>query len=161
MNMQGISRIDADRAVGWYVRFYYEEGEEPRKFFSDNVYGGEKESLKAAVDYRDRVLKKNPPPPKLPYRTKPTPNNSTGFNGISRTTRRSGSRKRVYDAYGVFWCPKPGVRKSKYFYFHNFDNQREALDAAIDFRKEKEAEILKRFQRRGFSEGQNGYYVRE
>jgi len=46
MDMHGISRIDADRAVGWYVRIYYGGDKEHRKFFSDSKHGGTKRAAK-------------------------------------------------------------------------------------------------------------------
>jgi hypothetical protein len=161
MNMHGISRIDADRAVGWYVRIYYGGDKEHRKFFSDSLHGGSQKGHAAAIAYRDKILAENPPPKKLPFRIKPMPKNTTGYNGISKTFRRSGNRKIKYDVYGVFYAPEPGKVKTKYFYFHHYPNQLAALNAAIDFRKEKETEILERWNKLEHHHGKYGFYTEQ
>ena len=46
--MEGISRIDSTRAVGWYVRIYYGVDDTHSKFFSDGKYGGKEKALQKA-----------------------------------------------------------------------------------------------------------------
>jgi len=81
----------------------------------------------------------------LPFFTEPMKSNKTGVHGVSETfySTRNG-RKIPY--FSVFWAPIPNQRRNKRFYHHHFDSREEALQTAADFRKEKEAEILARYQ---------------
>ena len=144
--MEGISRIDAEKARGWYVRIYYEENIHS-KFFSDSVYGSKNKALKEAIQYRKTVIRQNPPPPRLPVHRKPLPTNTSGVHGVSETHTRS-KRGEIVPCFSVFWAPKPNVRKVKKFYHHHYSSREEAFEAAAEFRKEREEEILKRWSRK-------------
>lgn len=146
--MEGISRIDSTKAVGWYVRIYYEDKENPHaKFFSDGKYGGTDLALEEAVQYRKNYIKENPVPEKLPYRSKPISTNTTGINGVSETFQRSSSGEKI-PCFCVTWAPEPNKPKCKKFYHHHYHSREEALVEAAQFRKEREREILKRYRRK-------------
>jgi len=155
-NMKGISRIDAERAVGWYVRVY--RSEEHRKFFSDSLHGGKEGALAAAIEYRDQFVAENPPAPKLPYRTAPSARNTSGRVGITKTFTRSGNRKIVYDILVVNWQPMPGVKRTKTFWVHQYETEEDALADATRFREEKELEMQERWNKGNRGKG-HGYYL--
>jgi hypothetical protein len=144
--MKGISRIDSDRAQGWFVRIYYGGGQEHRKFFSDGKYGGKQQALELAVAYRDQYIEKHPPPQKLPFQSEPIASNTTGVNGVSETYQRSRSGAKI-PCFSVFWAPRKNEPKTKKFYHHHYGSREEALKEAAAFRKEKEAEILRRAEK--------------
>ncbi len=144
--MKGISRIDSERAQGWFVRIYYRNKEEHRKFFSDGKYGGKQKALELAVAYRDEYQAKHPPPEKKPFKSKPIASNTTGVSGVSETYQRSRTGEKI-PCFSVFWAPRKNERKIKRFYHHHYGSRAAALKEAAAFRKEKEAEIMRRAAR--------------
>lgn len=139
--MKGISRIDSYKAVGWYVRIYYED-HTLSKFFSDGKYGGKAEALQKAVEYRDEQMRLNPPPEKLPFRVKPIKRNTSGVSGISETYTRQRRTREKTPCFNVFWAPQPNERKMTRVYHHHYETREEAFEAAVKIRREKEREIL-------------------
>jgi len=120
MKIKGISRIDSNHTHGWFVRIY-RDGRTVSKFFSDGVHGGKQQALDRAQKYKEDYEREHPPSSaSRRVRTKPQKNNKTGFAGISET----------YD--------RPGVARTKAFHFSKYGGR----EAAIAFRKQKEAEIL-------------------
>ncbi len=144
--MIGISRIESEgsNSIGWFVRINYGKGEEHRKFFSDNKYGGKKKALERAKAYRSEYIEKKPPPEKLPFQREPIASNTSGVSGISETFNRNRRTGEKLLCYQVFYAPRENERKQKRFYFHHYENKKEAFEAAVKFRKEMEAEILKK-----------------
>ena len=148
--MEGISRIDAERAQGWYLRIYYSPNETHAKFFSDGVYGGQQNALKATLEYKEAYIRQNPPPPKLPFKRKPIKTNTSGVNGVSETytwSKRNQQGEKV-PCFCVSWAPEPNTHKTKKFYHHHYDSREEAFAAAVKFRQEKERERLKKWAKR-------------
>ncbi len=143
--MKHISRIDSKNTHGWFVRLY-QDGETHSKFFSDGVHGGREKALKVATKYRDQYIKEHNIQ-YLPYFEKPMKSNKTGVSGVSESFHTWRSGKKV-PCYIVFWAPKPNERKTKYFYPHHFNNKKEAFKAAVEFRKEREREILRDHKKR-------------
>ena len=146
--MEGISRIDAERAIGWYVRIYYNSEEDIHsKFFSDTVYGSKKKALKTAKKYRKAYIRENPPPVKMPFHRKRISNNTSGINGISETYTWSKKKMRGHKVpcFSVSWTPVPNERKCRKFYFHHYGSREEAFRAAIEFRRARELKRLKRW----------------
>jgi len=143
MGMKGISRIDSRSTHGWFVRSY-REGKAIGKFFSDGVHGGKQAALRVAKGYRDTYEKENPPNPlRKRLRTKIQRNNKTGVTGVSETYGRAmGGRGAKMPCFNVSWNPEPGVARSKKFFFSKYSSREAALEAAIEFRKEREAEII-------------------
>jgi len=142
-NRKGISRMDAGSTRGWFLRVY-QRGEVYRKFFSDSVFGSGEAALQAAIAHRDAYVREHQIE-YLPFFTAPMKTNTTGVHGVSETFQCTSSGERV-PYFSVFWAPRPNQRRNKRFYHHNFDSREAALQAAAEFRKEKEREILARFQ---------------
>ena len=136
--MKGISRIESERSnsIGWFVRINYGKGNEHRKFFSDSKYGGKKTALERAKVYRSGYIEKNPPPEKFPFQREPIATNTSGVSGISETYNRSRRTGEKLLCYQVFYAPRENERKQKRFYFHHYENKKEAFEAAVKFRKE-------------------------
>jgi hypothetical protein len=143
-SLRGISRIHS-KGAGWLVRLY-RNNKVISKFFSDGTFGDPDKSLRAAQAYYRKAEKEFPPPPKPPFREKPLRNNKSGFNGICETyspTKKGGKVSR----WAVSWYNPPNKLHCKSFYFNDKQGRRQALKDAIKFRKDREAEILKRSQR--------------
>lgn len=142
-NLKSISRMDVGSTHGWFVRIYY-RGKTHRKLFSDSVFGSQEAALRAAIAYRDDYLRRHQIDD-LPFFTHPMKSNTTGVNGVSETFHRSRNGRKI-PYFSVFWAPKRNQRRHKRFYIHLFDSREDALQAATAFRKEKEQEILARYQ---------------
>ncbi len=56
-----ITRFEYGRTRAWWVRFE-RQGNKVRKLFSDSIYGGTEQALRAATTFRDCTLKTLPPP---------------------------------------------------------------------------------------------------
>ena len=139
--MKGISRIDSHNTHGWFVRIY-RNGETISKLFSDNRYDGADAALKAALNYKERLAAKYPPPLTGSFRTRPQKNNNTtGVAGVSETFMRSRSGEKI-PCFTVSWRPRPNVSRTKKFSIIKYGRER-AFEMAIAFRKKKEAEMLK------------------
>ena len=142
-NRKGISRMDAGSTHGWFLRVYH-HGEVYRKFFSDSVFGSKEAALQAAIDHRDAYVHEHQIE-YLPFFTAPMKSNTTGVHGVSETFQHTRSGEKI-PCFSVFWAPRRNERRTKRFYVHHYDNREEALQAAAEFRKEKEREILARYQ---------------
>lgn len=144
--MKGISRIET-KSAGWFVRVY-REGKTISKFFSDGAHGGgdSQKSLWEAQAYYQKIQQEIPATPKPPFREKPLRNNTSGYNGICETFTRSNKKGEKISCWNVSWYNPPNKLRSKKFYFHDAQERRQALKEALQFRKMREAEILRRYQ---------------
>ena len=142
-NRKGISRMDTGSTRGWFLRVY-QRGEVYRKFFSDSVFGSGEAALQAAIAHRDAYVREHQIE-YLPFFTAPMKSNTTGVHGVSETFQCTSSGEKI-PCFSVFWAPRRNERRTKRFYIHHFDSREETLQAAAEFRKEKEREILARYQ---------------
>ena len=142
-NRKGISRMDAGSTHGWFLRVY-QRGEVYRKFFSDSVFGSGEAALQAAIAHRDAYVREHQIK-YLPFFTAPMKSNTTGAQGVSETFQRTSNGEKI-PCFSVFWAPRRNERRTKRFYIHHYNSREEALQTADEFRKEKEREILARYQ---------------
>jgi len=144
-SLKGISRIHS-KGAGWLVRLY-RNTKVITKLFSDGVYGGSDKSLRAAQAYYRQAQIDFPAQEKPPFREKPLRNNRSGFNGICETFSRSKKGGKI-PCWTVSWYDPPNRLHSKKFHFHDAQERKQALKEAVQFRKDREAEILKRAHRK-------------
>lgn len=140
-SLRGISRVHS-KGAGWLVRLY-RNTKVISKSFSDGVYGDSEKSLRAAQYYLRRAQIEFPPPDKPPFREKPLRNNTSGYNGVCETFTRTRKGEKIH-CWTVSWYNPPNKLHSKKFFFHDEQERRQALKEALNFRKNKETEILKR-----------------
>jgi hypothetical protein len=143
---KGISRIDSPkkRQHSWLARY----GAVDRiitKQFSDGQYGSKAKALKAAKEWLAEQQALHPARRSrsdyAPFQLQKVRSN-TGILGISRThdyARRDRSVK--LECFSVAYSDQ-GVRACKKFYIDNYADEAEALADAINFRREKEREML-------------------
>jgi hypothetical protein len=143
--MKGISRIDT-RGAGWFVRLYRKDKVISR-FFSDGKYGGKEKALRVAQVYYRQATQEYPAEPKKPFRETLLRNNRSGYNGICETFTRSRKGTKI-PCWSVSWNYPPNKGHTKSFYFHDEQERKQALREARRFRKEREAELLKKQNRR-------------
>ena len=139
--MKGISRINSKHA-GWFVRLY-RKNKVVSKFFSDSKYGDREQSLLLAQSYYRQAEREHPSEPKKPFPETLLRSNTSGYNGICETFTRSHKGEKI-PCWSVSWNYPPNKPHSKSFYFHDEQERKQALKEALQFRKEREAEILKR-----------------
>ena len=124
---KSISRIDARRAKGWYVRVAA-SGKVHGKFFSDSKYKGKKNAaLNAAIRWRDELEKKLGKP-------------RTDRTIVMRGKRSRGVRKTMKagrPVYEVTWSPEPG-RISRTTFSITLYGQKGARDRAEKLRADME-----------------------
>ena len=139
--MKGISRINS-KGAGWLVRIY-RDNKVISKFFADGESRGQGKSLLLAQNYYRQIQQEYPAQPKKPFREKPLRNNKSGYNGICETFTRTRKGEQI-PCLSVTWANPPKKPHCKSFYFHDEQERGQALKEAIKFRKQREAEILKR-----------------
>ena len=137
--------MDYKKNTGWYVRVKF-RGVEHRKYFGDSVWGGEEESLEAAIQWRnekERELGK----PRTDRMMYSNPESDLGVTGVRRTMKWTGATDRdgnplpnYTPVYAVTWCPDPDVRKATSFSVEKYGEE-EAKKKAIKLRKQKELDI--------------------
>lgn len=147
MGIKHISRIDSDDTHGWFYR-HYSGGKTFSKFFSDSRYGGKAQALDAAKKFRTAYEKKYPVLPRKPFHDKPPSHNTSGVVGVSETytTVRGGSKEKV-PCFTVSWCPEPNTTKIKKFIYRDELERDEAFKEAVAFRKSKEREMRRAWER--------------
>ncbi len=139
--MKGISRIDSNHTHGWFVRVFRDGGTHS-KMFSDGVLGGREKALEAAQKYKEEYITKHPPSyAATRLRMKLPRNNKSGVVGVSDTHDRSKTGKKL-PCFSVSWRPQKNVTHCKKFYYHHYDSREAAFEAAVEFRKAREHEIL-------------------
>lgn len=143
--MKGISRAVSKKSKGWLVRIY-REGETYSKFFSDQKHQGKYKALKVARAYLRDLERRYPRPPRLPFRTQPLRQNSTGINGVSETFHRSRRNGEKIPCFSVNYRLE-GVVYNKRFYIHHYDTRAAALKDAARFRREMEKLMLREWKR--------------
>lgn len=133
--------------VGYQVRIA-RGGVEHSRCFTKREFGTKKKALQAAVEWRDRMLEKLPPPANKRGRyllVKCRPDPSVARVGVTRyltaDSRRVGST--MYVRYGVCWTDPQGHRRIKNFQAGRADDFDHALDlragqTAVAFRDEWE-----------------------
>jgi hypothetical protein len=139
--MKGISRINS-KTAGWFVRLY-RNNKVVAKFFSDGKYGGKQKALVIAKAYLRQAEQDYPAEPKNPFPVTLLRSNTSGYNGVCETFDRTRKGEKI-PCWSVSWNNPPNKPHCKKFFFYDEQERKEALKDALRFRKEREAEILKR-----------------
>ena len=150
MKLRGISRVDDARQHSWYVRVYHNN-----KVYSatirDGNHRGKRNALRIAIKYKEQLerwLGAVPYAIRPPFRLdgKALPGNTTGVNGVCETFERAKVSGKKVPCYSVNYCLK-GVKHTRRFYIHRYRSRKLALQAAVAFRKEKEREMLREWEK--------------
>jgi len=139
---KGITRVDNAKTHGWFVRTYRAPKLAFSKFFSDGVYGGLDPAYDIAVKFRDIADETLPNTNFLRYVTKTSKRSSTGILGITKT-RSKNRNGTVSPIFSVSWQDENGKQHISSFSI-NLHGEEKALEMAIEFRKQKDDEKLKR-----------------
>ena len=147
--MKGISRIDSRNTHGWYVRIYGNGGVYTSKLFSDRQYGNKQKALESARIFRDHeqmVADLNKKDMRklgqLPFYQKAPKNNASGIVGVHEVNTVTNGRKIRY--FQATWTEDKKPR-SKKFYVTQTRTADDARLMAIEYRKNKEAELREKW----------------
>lgn len=139
---RNIMRIDheASRTYGWRVTLQ-RKGEIIVNTFSDGVYGGKRNALKAAIERRNTLLNQHSPVEhQLWVRTRLRRNNTSGIPGVGRydvlANPNTGRRSTFWLAS---WVNEHGAGRKRKFYVSLY-GERQAKRLAI---AERELQLLR------------------
>ena len=123
----GVSRIDHERSHthAWRVTLTRDRCRFTRPF-SDGVHGGKRAALKAALIYRDEILKQHAPLSRQAYVQIKRRNNRSGVPGVCRSAKpRNRFGKRYLEWFWVAsWTPQAGgAHKHKSFSIKSYGAQ--------------------------------------
>ncbi len=132
-NLHHIHRVDdvRSRSYAWVVVVQRLQKTTIRRF-ADGKYGGKRVALRAAIHFRDTVLKMvqdNQYP--LWRRNRKRRNNTSGTVGVGRYVSREGGRRGVIEriSWQAFWDDPDGRRRGRKFSV-NVHGERQAKDLA-------------------------------
>ena len=130
-----IKRVDHDasRDHGWVVTMQ-RKGEIIVKRFSDGIYGGKREALKAAVDYRDSLLAQDQPfDHQIWIRTRLRKNNRSGIPGVHRyevvDNPNTGNVREYWIAH---WTDEHGATRQRKFSIARYGEEEAKLLAMAE-----------------------------
>ncbi len=124
---------DANRDHGWVVTLQ-RKGTSVVKRFSDGVYGGAREALKAAVKYRDSFLARDEPfDHQIWIRTRLRKNNTSGIPGVLRYEVPSDPDAENVRVYWIaVWTDERGVTRQRKFSVARYGEQEAKLLAIAE-----------------------------
>lgn len=114
------------------------QGKVHQAYFGYKTYGSATAAKKAAVEYRDDVIKRYPELSRKEYAEIKKSNNTSGIPGVCRTFHKV--KGISYPVWQAAWSPKPGVRKCKKF-FISTHGERKAKRLAVEARRSAVAEM--------------------
>jgi hypothetical protein len=149
--MKGISRIESEKCVGWFVRAY-RDGKTFSKLFSDRKCGGKGKALALAKQYRETLEAQLPPANRVgrdgpSYYTKVMRHNKTGVNGVFKSHNTSSTSGKKYEFFGVHY-KEAGKSKIKKIYLHHHRSEKSALREAAKLRKAMEEKMMREWRSR-------------
>jgi hypothetical protein len=138
----GITRRDhAEKRERVWIVVLQRRGLVFRKRFPDRAYGGKQQALRAAKEYRDRIVRQHPPMSRAEYATKLRRNNRSGMPGmcgIVRSTANGGKPKRLF--WVAFW-PTADQGKAQIKFAVNRYGDDKAREMAIEARTRALAQL--------------------
>ena len=130
---RNIQRVDNDSKGdhGWVVTLQ-RKGAILVKRFSDGVYGGKREALKAAVEYRDSFLALDKPfDHQIWIRTRLRKNNKSGIPGVHRyEIMDNGNAEKTRACWIAAWTDEHGATRHRKFSVARYGEQ-QAKELAI------------------------------
>jgi len=134
----GITRIDQPdkKNHGFYVRITH-KGKSHQKYFPDKGLGGKTKALKAAREYRDKLLSRMPKYKQEAASRKKRRIKKSGVTGVTHVLSKSLKGKH-YEYWQAAWLDDDGRRRTAKFSIKRYGNDK-ALEMAIAARKEGEA----------------------
>jgi len=131
---RNIIRVDheASRTHAWRVTVQ-RHNDIVAKTFSDLVYGGKRKALKAAVEYRDELLRRySPYTHAIWVRTRLRRNNTSGIPGVGRYVERTNPHTGYTRVFWLAsWVNEQGdSRKRRFLVTHYGERQAKRLAVA-------------------------------
>lgn len=132
--MYGISRIDQPEKKnhGYYVRVTY-NGKTQQKYFPDKSCGGKGKALKAAQEFRDKLVSKLPKARQEAAARKKRRIKKSGVVGVTHVVSRAGG-KHTYEYWQAAWMDPSGSRRTAKYSIGRYGDKK-ALDMAVKRRR--------------------------
>lgn len=133
--MYGISRIDQPEKKnhGFYVRVT-NKGVTQQKYFPDKANGGKTKALKAAQEFRDKLVAKLPKARRDAAARKKRRIKRSGVVGVTHVMSRAGG-KHTYEYWQAAWTDPAGSRRTAKYSIGRYGNAK-ALEMAIKRRRQ-------------------------
>jgi hypothetical protein len=132
--------MDYPKVKGWYVRVPAKPEGHQAKLFSDGIYDGRDAALKAAMKWRNGLIRfRRPTSLSTPRRHFKL--NTSGFVGVAQIVRNG-----VFCGWKAFWNETARKQKFRKFMFSDHDEE-EAFILAICCRKQNVSRIRERIRR--------------
>lgn len=130
----GITRIDQPEKKnhGFYVRITH-KGKGHQKYFPDKASGGKTKALKAAKEYRDKLLSKMPKYKQEAAAKKKRRIKQSGMTGVTHVVSKS-PKGTTYQYWQAAWVDTEGKRKTAKFSISRYGNDK-ALEMAKKARR--------------------------
>ncbi|MEM7698722.1 MAG: hypothetical protein AAF236_09995 [Verrucomicrobiota bacterium] len=134
----GITRIDQPEKKnhGFYVRVTH-KGKGHQKYFADKTHGSKTKALKAAREYRDKLLSKMPKYKQEAAARKRRRIKQSGVVGVTLVVSKS-TKGKTYEYWQAAWADKDGKRKTA-----KFSISRYGSDKALELAKKARRDGLK------------------
>ena len=102
------------------------------KTFSDSIYGGKRKALKAAVEYRDELLRRySPYAHAIWIRTRLRRNNTSGIAGVARYEERvNPNTGHTREFWLASWVNEQGASRKRKFTVYRY-GERQAMRLAV------------------------------
>ena len=122
--MYGISRIDdnSHKTHAWRVSLR-RRGKALVKNFPDKKYGGNRNALAAAKNYRDQLLEEYPPLTRKEFASVRRRNNKTGITGVYRYAKKyrlADGREKESWYWEAHWPTESGQHESVNYSVNNY-----------------------------------------
>lgn len=134
----GISRIDQPEKKnhGYYVRITH-RGKTQQKYFPDKALGGKSKSLRAAKEFRDKVVSKLPKAKQLAASAKRRRVKKSGMVGVTHVVSKT-SGSTTYEYWQAAWVDSTGRRRTAKFSIARYGN-----DKALEMAKKARRKVLR------------------
>lgn len=121
---------------GWMVRLQ-NRGQQSVKFFNDQTFGGNRQAMIAAKQFRDELEKNSRAYTVKELAQRPSVRNSSGTVGVRKHQQidQRGDTPYVYDYWVAQWIDGLGHRKTRMFSVRKYGN-REAKRLAMSARRQ-------------------------
>jgi len=140
---KNITRLD-ESCHGYEVRVM-RRGEQHCKLFSDSLFGGKRNALKAARDYRDELIEElaDQEISRKERAERITSRNYSGIPGVRyvEEVSRKGKHEYTYGYWEAQWSPTPRARKKRRFSVKKYGDKK-AMQLAIEAREQGVAEMV-------------------
>jgi hypothetical protein len=146
--MRRITRMDYKKCgKSWWVRICEKGSVVSHMVFADSKFGGKRKALIEAKRWRDKTEVEmfgeiQPYTYGKQFRDMIQVNNTSGKTGVFYGAGYTDRGKYCYPFWAATWVDRDGSKRVKRFYPHHYPSGMLAMEAAINFRVDKEKKMV-------------------